>query len=80
MAESAPAKPAAPSREALTKHLESVKAETLKLVGTVALNPYLYIKRNVTPLEQELTSAKDISSDLAARITALKPAVLPPKK
>ena len=76
---SAPAKPTTPSRESLVKHIEAVKAETLKLVGTVALNPYLYIKRNVTPLEQELASAKDVSPELAAKIVALKPAVLAPK-
>jgi len=73
----APVKPTTSSRESLVKHIESIKAETLKLVGTVALNPYLYIKRNVTPLEQELASTKDISPELAAKIVALKPAVLP---
>lgn len=74
-----PAKPTPPSRESLVKHLESVKAETLKLVGTTELNPYMYIKRNVTPLEQELAAAKEISPELAARITAVKPAALAPK-
>lgn len=79
MAETSTAKPTAPSRESLVKHLESVKVDTLKLVGTTELNPYMYIKRNVTPLEQELAAAKDISTDLAARIVTVKPAVLAPK-
>ena len=75
-----PAAPAAktpPSRELLQKHINNVKAETLKLVGTNKLNPYLYIKRNITPVEDELAAAKDITSALADKVIALKAAVLP---
>ena len=75
-----PAAPTAktpPSRELLQKHINNVKAETLKLVGTNKLNPYLYIKRNITPVEDELAAAKEVTSALADKVIALKAAVLP---
>lgn len=76
-AKAPPAAKTPPSRELLLKHINNVKAETLKLVGTNKLNPYLYIKRNITPVEDELAAAKDITSALADKVIALKAAVLP---
>ena len=66
-----------PSRELLQKHLAAIKAESLKLAGSHKINPYLYIKRNIAPVEEELTSAKEITQALADKVLALKPAVLP---
>jgi len=80
----APAKtppvPPIPSRASLVKHLASCKEETLQLVGTTLLNPYMYVKRNITPLEAELLAAETVTQDLADRIFKVKAAVLPEKK
>lgn len=74
-----PAVPAktAPSRELLQKHIANIKAESLKLAGSHKINPYMYIKRNITPVEEELAAAKEITTALADKVIALKPAVLP---
>ncbi len=66
-----------PSRELLVKHLNNLKAETLKLVGTDKINPYLYIKRNITPIEEELAAAKEITQPLVDKVMSLKAATLP---
>lgn len=72
--------PSTPSKDSLLKHIEQVKLETLKLVGTSALNPYMYIKRNVTPVEEELRAAKEVSPALSTKVQALKAAALPTTK
>lgn len=66
-----------PSRDALLKHLKTVENESLKLEGSPKINPYLYVKRNVTPLVEEVNKAKEITSELANKVLAVKPCVEP---
>jgi len=72
-----PAAPKVASRESLVAHLKKAEADTLALVGTTLLNPYLYVKRNITPLREALDKAETITPELAAQIQAVKAAVLP---
>jgi hypothetical protein len=74
-----PPAPKVPSRESLVAHLATAEKNTLALVGTNLFNPYLYVKRNIKPLQDELSKAEAISSELAAKILAVKAAVLPAK-
>jgi len=76
-AKAPPAAKTLPSRETLQKHIASVTADTLKLAGTNKLNPYLFVKRNITPVADELAATKDITETLANKVLALKAAVLP---
>lgn len=69
--------PKVASRESLVAHLKKAEADTLLLVGTTLLNPYLYVKRNITPLREALDKAETITPELAAQIQAVKAAVLP---
>ena len=64
-----------PSKEALLKHLESVKAESLKLAGNPTINPYLYVRDVVTPAVTKVTAAVTVTKELAAEILAIKPCV-----
>lgn len=72
-----PTAPKLPSRESLVAHLKKCETETLALVGTNKMNPYLYVKRNITPLAEQLSKAETITPELANAIQSVKAATLP---
>ena len=68
------AKPAVPS-PSVTQALDALEAEAKKQTGSPSFNPFLWIKKNITPLRAAI---KANEPDVAARVAALK--VPAPKK
>lgn len=64
-----------PSKDALLKHLESVKAESLKLAGNPTINPYLYVRDTIDPVVAKVKAATTMTKELAAEVLAVKACV-----
>lgn len=61
-----------PSKDALLKQLESVKAECLKLAGDPTINPFLYVRDTVDPVVAKVKAATTVTKELAAEVMAVK--------
>lgn len=71
-------KPTTPSKETLAKHLANVEQVSINnQAGKIGCNPFIWVRDNVAPLAAELKDAKDVSAELAGKITALKPLEAP---
>lgn len=64
--------PKVPTREELLKHLDDLENKAIVAKGQNNFNPFLWIKRNVTPLRKEVEAAKDITLPLGAKVMSVK--------
>lgn len=73
--------PTVPSKDALLKHLANVEKESIEnQAGKLNCNPFIWVRDNVTPLVADVKAAKEVSKELAAKVTALKALPKPPEE
>lgn len=69
---SEPSAPKTPTKAELLKHLDDLENKAVTARGQNNFNPFLWIKRNVTPLREEVEAAKDITLPLASKVMSTK--------
>lgn len=65
-----------PTAAELNTILDGVEAESMKLAGVKGVNPFIYVRDNITPLRAAI-KAGPITSELVAKVKVVKPLTAP---
>lgn len=61
-----------PTREQLKTRLSAIEAEAMKHAGHSNFNPFLWCAKNLTELQTVLKTAGPVTSELVAKVEAIK--------